>query len=153
MKNELFQVIIEQLHPIMEQLKYSYMEHILQSGHSASGNLAMNQTHSIVFDGRMIKISLNLEPYWKYLENGRKPGKMPPVEKILQWVKVKPVLPRERNGKVPTQKQLAFLIARKIGREGTKPTHLLQKTMDDMKLKKLVTAAVLKVMKESTFEK
>ena len=46
---------------------------------------------------------------------------MPPIDAILQWVKVKPIIPRENNGIIPTEKQLAYLIARKIGREGTDP--------------------------------
>ena len=36
-----------------------------------------------------------------------------PKEAILQWIKIKPVIPRpDENGKIPTPEQLAFLIGR-----------------------------------------
>lgn len=52
--------------------------------------------------------------YIMTLETGRKPGKMPPSGSILKWLE-------ERNINPPdiSQKSLAFLIARKIGREGS----------------------------------
>lgn len=46
---------------------------------------------------------------------------MPPISAIEKWIEIKPVLPRpNENGDLPTTKQLAYLIARKIGLEGTK---------------------------------
>jgi hypothetical protein len=53
------------------------------------------------FNGRYLTISLNLQDYWKYVEDGTRPH-FPPIEDILQWIKVKPVLPRKRKGKLPT---------------------------------------------------
>jgi hypothetical protein len=35
-----------------------------------------------------------MEEYWKYLEYGRKSGKMPPIDDILSWINVKKILPR-----------------------------------------------------------
>jgi len=56
------------------------------------------------------------EDYGEQLENGRKPGKQPPSEAIEQWLKDKGIANRlEKN---MTISSLAFLIARKIGREG-----------------------------------
>lgn len=48
------------------------------------------------------------------LETGRKPGKMPPRDPILKWIQTRGVQPTDIS-----QESLAFLIARKIGREGT----------------------------------
>ena len=48
------------------------------------------------------------------LETGRKPGKMPPTEPIFQWVQQRGINPSDIS-----QESLAYLIARKIGREGT----------------------------------
>lgn len=36
------------------------------------------------------------------------------------------------NGKLPTQKQLAFLISRKIATEGIDPKPMLKKTLDQL---------------------
>ena len=53
------------------------------------------------------------EKYFTVLETGRKPGKRPPIDKIEDWVKLKPV-PSDIS-----PRSLAFLIARKIGEEGS----------------------------------
>lgn len=51
--------------------------------------------------------------YWYFLVFGRKPGKQPPIESIMDWI--------ERKGITASIgiKSLAFLIARKIGKLGT----------------------------------
>lgn len=48
---------------------------------------------------------------------GRKAGKFPPIEAIEKWIIAKGISPIEKNMKIST---LAFLIARKIARNGTK---------------------------------
>lgn len=95
---------------------------------------------------------LRLLDYWKHIEYGRKPGKFPPPNAILNWVKTKPVTPRPyqlANGKtvIPTQQQLAFLIGRKIAREGIKPRTYLQESIDE--LQDLVDTIVNEVMNSS----
>ena len=36
-------------------------------------------------------VEITLLDYWKYVDEGRRPGRMPPVEKIAEWIRVKPV--------------------------------------------------------------
>lgn len=59
--------------------------------------------------------------YAKYLIYGRPPGKQPPPEKMLEFVEANPGILQEAQLKFPylTEKGLAFLIGRKIGRDGT----------------------------------
>ena len=46
-------------------------------------------------------------------------------------MEIKPVIPRpDANGRIPSPESLAYLIGRKIAREGTTGTHDLQKTKD-----------------------
>lgn len=79
------------------------------------------------------EVNLELMDYWKYIENGRKAGKWPPISAIKRWIEVKPVLPRPMaNGKLPTNDQLAYLIARKIGLEGIAPQPLLKQSLDNV---------------------
>lgn len=88
-----------------------------------------------IFDdsGKSFEIKLELEDYWKYIENGRKAGKFPPIDAISKWIEIKPVLPYPlKNGKLPTTPQLAYLIARKIGLEGTLPKPILEKSVDEI---------------------
>lgn len=87
----------------------------------ASGQLVNTMNFLVARDDREIWIELHLQDYWKYLEYGTKPH-WPPVDAIRDWIKIKPVLPRpDKNGKLPTEQQLAYLIGRKISREGTQP--------------------------------
>ena len=82
-----------------------------------------------MFNGKYLEITFILADYWKYLENGTKPH-FPPVDAIEKWITVKHIIPTTDNGRVPTTRQLAFSIARGISKNGTKPTKLLQHTID-----------------------
>jgi len=54
--------------------------------------------------------------YLRFMMYGRGPGKQPPPDRMLAWVKKNPEL---LSGSDISEKSLAFLIGRKIGREGT----------------------------------
>lgn len=55
--------------------------------------------------------------YTRQLDFGRKPGKMPPVKAIERWIEAKGI--RALKAKM-TNRQLAFAIAVKIKKEGTR---------------------------------
>jgi len=73
--------------------------------------------------------------YWEYLEYGTGPARgraqyWPRPASIMQWIKDKPVIPyKGSNGKIPTTKQLAFLIGRAIYEDGTPALHMLNKSL------------------------
>ncbi len=52
-----------------------------------------------------------------FMENGRRSGGFPPTKAIINWIESKPGLPSEFK---ENKKQFAFLIARKIAKEGVK---------------------------------
>ena len=108
--------------------------------------------------------SLKLNDYWKYVEEGVAPsGKFgnpgwKAYPAIADWITIKPVIPRpDGNGRIPTPKQLAYLITRKIVDEGTHGTHDLKMAKDaiipqyiervEEALREDVRVYVLKVMK------
>lgn len=110
----------------------TYKAHLADNDHIASHNLIDNITYIISKGNRDIEVDLKLRDYWKYVENDTKPH-FPPINAILEWVKVKPVIPSKAySGKLPTQEQLAFLIARKISEVGTEGTHDLTETMQEV---------------------
>lgn len=55
--------------------------------------------------------------YTEYLVDGREPGKQPPIKVIEEWIVDKGIA-NQIEGQI-TVSSLAYLIARKIGREGT----------------------------------
>lgn len=70
-------------------------------------------------------------PYAQPVEEGRKPGKMPPYRALILWVE-KVILGRGKGQKAGKSRRkaaasIAYLIARKIGKRGTKGAHMFQK--------------------------
>ena len=110
----------------------------LQACNYQDGQLYRTLSYSVKMDNSSWLISISLEEYWKYIEYGRRPGKMPPLDVIEKWIKVKQILPRPltlKSGKsvVPTIPQLSFLIARKIGRDGIRPRPFFKQSFEDAK--------------------
>lgn len=120
---------------VMEEMaiaiRNEYQDNLIRNDRIASGDLLNNIEYEITRGDFTYTIYVKMKDYWYFVENGRKAGKMPPIDNILNWIRVKPVLPRPNaEGKLPTPQQLAFLIARKIGEEGTQGTHDLRKATD-----------------------
>ena len=120
----------------MEDIKWTRLTEVLNEFadafiQNARNNLDANQSNAsynlynsfekvIEVGEDYFKVSISLADYWQFLENGRGPGKFPPVDKIKEWIEVKPVNPTPlSNGKTPSVEQLSFLISRKIANEGT----------------------------------
>lgn len=124
----LTQVLEELGREVAEQ----YKNNLRESGHSTRPDHLINSiTTSVVVDDKAYKVVMQLNEYWKYLENGTEPH-WPPVDAIRSWISYKPVLPRPgKDGRLPTPNQLAFLIGRKIAREGTTGTHDFEKARDE----------------------
>ena len=102
---------------------------------NASGDLVNSIRGVVKQNGKYIVISISLNDYWKYIEYGRKAGKYPPPDAIKKWISVKPVLPRPLSGgKLPTANQLAYLIGRKISKNGIKAKPFLKPTLTDFDL-------------------
>lgn len=76
--------------------------------------------------------------YADIVEKGRRPNsKQPPVEAIIQWMKIKPIKVRSLDGKIVKQtperiKSTAFNIARAIGRRGIPPLFYWRDAVDEM---------------------
>ena len=90
----------------------------------------------------LFEVYFELPSYFPFSEYGRRPGKMPPVNKILQWIEFKHLVPRSNNGRVPTTRQLAFAISKHIALHGTEGKHLFEKTLDDPSLDNLADKLV-----------
>ena len=109
-------------------LRNAYQDNLISSDRIATGQL-LNSVEVRVDgpNGGTWSVVLSLESWWKYVEDDTRPH-WPPRSAILSWIQAKPVLPRPlKNGKLPKPEQLAFLIQRKISREGTKGTHDLER--------------------------
>lgn len=109
-----------------------YRDVLAKNDHIASRALVDSIKTQVVVGENAYEVTMTLQDYWKYVEYDTKPH-FPPPDAILKWIEVKPVIPRPgANGRIPTPRQLAFLIGRKISNEGTEGTHDLEQTKNDI---------------------
>jgi len=100
----------EILHAEFELLREELIQKHKELGMKASGKWIES------LENRSERLSGQLwgEHYTEQLVNGRGPGKFPPIKMIEKWIYDKGITPEGI-----TISSLAFLIARKIAREGT----------------------------------
>ena len=127
-----------------EAVKAAYVGNLKANGRPtqgipsrADGRLADTVTTTVSLKEGKFTASLNLNTYWKYVEDGVLPsGKYgnpgwKAFPAIREWVDIKPVIPRpDGNGRIPSPKSLAYLITRKIVNVGTHGTHDLEMAKD-----------------------
>lgn len=135
--------VMATLQEYAQEVRNLYQDKLIQGDRISSGKLLNSVDYQVVDNGREYLVQLSLEEYWKYLEYGisgadnttspfGNPG-WKAYPHILEWIKVKPVLPRpDRNGKLPSQKSLAYLITRSIVHNGIQPGGELKETLDEV---------------------
>ena len=140
--DDLNAILAEYAREAEEMYKYQ-----LSLGNKTASRKLMDTIKSnVVVGDNAYEVTLTLQHYWKYIEGGRKgtesspPGAkykaaFPPVDAILDWILVKPVLPRpSADGKMEKlrPKSLAYLIGRKIEEEGIEPHPALKTTQEEL---------------------
>ena len=121
-----------------------YRDVLAHNDHIASRKLVDSIKTQVVVGDNAYEVTMTLEDYWKYVEEDTPPH-WPPRDAILKWIDVKPIIPRpDDNGRIPSPKQLAFLIGRAMAGKspnqeklknpngGTTGTHDLAKTKEDI---------------------
>lgn len=130
------------LHEYAETVRDLYKEKLVEADRLASEDLYNSVEAQVVVNGTEYLVQVRALDYWKYVEWDTKPH-WPPVQSLLRWVRVKPILPRS-GGSVPRPEQLAYLIGRKIAREGTKGSHdlALASTETNRRFRDAITEAL-----------
>lgn len=119
--------------------------------------LHFNPRFKITSSGTTIEIIASGD-YWRYVEHGRKAGKMPPSNKLgKKWQNKNNINAPEIIYKIQVDyfqkkrlkrnvkklkfdkaaKQLSFLIARSIGKKGVKPRPYIDRVLNDGRITKL----------------
>lgn len=127
-----FDNVLKVLQDYAVEVRNLYQDNLIRHDRIASGGLLNSAECRVDVGDRSYEVVMTLEDYWKYVEYDTRPH-WPPVSAILRWVEIKPVIPRpDAAGRIPTPRQLAYLIGRKIAREGTKGSHDLADAVADM---------------------
>lgn len=153
----MFENLTSVLNDFGKFLVEEYKDNLILEDVNASDNLYNSVTYMVESNDKTFEVKLSLADYWAFVEKGRRAGgKFPPVSAIERWIEVKPVLPKPMsNGKLPTNKQLAYLIGRKIAIEGISPKPLLQRSVDDVwnNMREFISEALAKdLQKEINIE-
>ena len=129
----MYEHTIEVLNKYGQRVVDLYRSNLKNSGHNATGNLARTASFTIETSSGDLNVTIHLEDYYRYVEEGRRPGSFPQIDSILRWIQAKHIMPREINGKLPTEQQLAYLIGRKIAQEGIAGTYDLANAQEAAK--------------------
>lgn len=121
----------KQFKAIAQEFVKQYKQQLENFDANATGTLSRTATASVEVNGPLITLYAELAPEWKWVENGRKPGgKFPPKQAILNWMKVRNILPR--GPKPISVDSLAFLIQRKIAVKGITPRPALHNAAEEI---------------------
>lgn len=115
-------------------------DRLLRDGRVASGYLMDSIATRVQRGASSIYVEMDLAEYWRFVEFDTKPH-FPPHLPIFEWVRVKPILPRN-EGKIRTrgkkkgipytreelQHGIAWAIQHIIGKHGTRGKHTLEET-------------------------
>ena len=154
METELkFENTLMVLQDFQKAVRDAYKQNLQSAGHYASGSLWRSvKDVPIIVDGGTIRVELQMNWYWKIIEEGLKPngkyknpGNFSGLFKgLLSWVKVKKGLPLgnvykiPKNKKVPNlrerqEKAFAAAAAHNKLKYGTRASHCLADTVEQTK--------------------
>ena len=113
---------------IGEKVTDTMIDTLISKGKLATGDLVAGIQHSETFDQQDNEFvtTIKIPGYGKYVNEGRRAGaKMPPIQPILEWIRVK----RIRTPQY-TQPQLAWAIAKSISIKGIRPTPFIENSIE-----------------------
>ena len=127
-----FHNVLAVLRDYAAEVRNLYQDNLIRHDRIASGGLLNSAECRVNIGDRSYEVVMTLEDYWRYVEEDTRPH-WPPVDAILRWIQIKPVIPRpDAAGRIPTPRQLAYLIGRKIARKGTEGSHDLADAVEEM---------------------
>ena len=145
---------IEQiLYQVAMDVAMDYQAELNALNINATGNL-QNVDFDVEINNGTYTISLILQDYWKFVEKGRLPGSFPNIGQLQQWIQIKQILPRPMaNGKLPTEKQLVYMIGNSIKENGIQPKPALDNALKKNethlnKIKEAVSKSIDKEIKQ-----
>jgi hypothetical protein len=125
-----------------------------QDNSIASGELDTSINFNIKSTQKKIVLDITMLDYWGAVDGGRKAGKQPPIDKILEWLSYPNVRDKIRFGQNDSafseseKNSLAFLIARKIGRQGTKGNNFATNVFTSSLITKELPEVILNAVAE-----
>lgn len=116
------------------------VENLKKSDRVSTGALSQSIRFDVTDEETIQKMTLYMEDYWQYVDEGRKKGgKQPPIDSILKFIRnrgIAPTAPKRKLNKASKKismdkrrRSLAFIISRSIAKKGIKPTDFYTDTV------------------------
>ena len=106
-----------------------------RGSYTSATNSTKTLSYSLKSKRKNLDIQFSMEYYGYWVDQGRKPGKQPPPKVIQEWIRKKPIRPRDKRGRYiakteATMNSLAYLIGRSIGKYGYKKTQFFSEPFE-----------------------
>lgn len=127
---------------------------INENNSGASGDLEKSVSFKVKTVPKGLDLDIIMLDYWEYVDGGRPPGKRPPIDKIKEWL----TYPNTKSKLDSTASlsftniaevtSLAYIIAKKIGEEGTEGTDFATNVFESSLIEKELPDIVLNAVYE-----
>lgn len=86
---------------------------------------ALYNSINVQFNPQTDEITVSMLDYWRYVNDGRKPGKYVPIKPLMAWIRAKGFNKNKQTGKFQkfSIKGTAFAISKNIQKFGIQPTY------------------------------
>lgn len=119
---------MQELERVMEEIgqkvRQDYREELKAKDKVVTGRLYNSIDYRLEVSSTGWKLYFKAEDYWEVIEKGRKPGTLPPVQKIFDWM--------VKRG-IPAGGGREWAVARSIQENGIRPTPILQGIMTEIR--------------------
>lgn len=124
--------LIKILNDIGNEITDNYKSELQRNKKIATGKLYNSIDYKIIKDDKSIKLIFIAEDYFLEVEEGRKAGgKMPPLNKIKEWMRTKGIINRD-----------PYIIARSISLKGVRAVPSLKKAREMNKYTNIIAKAI-----------
>lgn len=129
-------VLLKYRASIIESLR----QNLIQLDKDQPGKLLQSIDIKITKNSSSLVFTLRMEDYWKYVDEGRRKGaRMPPINALLEFIKVRGIKPnakiikgkKKQVNRDKALKQVAFAIGKTISKKGIKPTYFFSDVINE----------------------
>lgn len=115
-----------ELNRIGNEMVRDVVDYIEENRLEVQGDLKKGITYQVDYANGAFTLRMGgTAKHTYFVEEGRRPGKFPPVRKMQLWVQ------RKLNIKGKQRNRVAFLVGRKISKSGTKAHRMINATWQD----------------------
>ena len=122
-----------------QKLQEDLIKSLDNKNKNASGGLrqSIQAIPDVSIQDGMYTYVLSMASYYEFVDEGRKPGKMPPIDSLVKWVRQKSAFGGLEVNKSEDVRGVAFGIAKNIAKFGIKPSYFFSNVIDDGRLEQL----------------